>query len=102
MGGLRFPRGLPPTARPRRRRGKGAVQFEGGKGEVLKAEGWVAASGRGDRSRRGRVMRGAGRQEAGRDGGQVRWVWSRDEREMSGDDCPRERLGNVPHVSLAV
>ena len=42
------------------------------------------------------------RQEAGRDGGQVKWVWSRDETKMSGGDCPRGRFGNAPHVSLTV
>ena len=44
-------------------------------------------------------MLARGEQETSRDGGQIRWVWSRDEREMSGGDrlrgCPDEAVDVV-------
>ena len=70
--------------------------------EVLKAEGWAPASGRGEseQTRTGDARYREKKARSGRDGGQVRWVWSRDETGMSGGDCPRERLDDAPHVSL--
>ena len=38
----------------------------------------------------------------GRDGGQVRWVRSRDEGGMNGSDFMRDRLDEATYVSLAV